>query len=425
MASPEPVPVVIACPHCGTRYQVPYASIGPRGRNVLCAHCGKSWQAKAEPPPPVPKAKPAAPVSEKNFGRLAEEMLDEKFVLGEQRHKAKHDAAMRAEAEARAKAKNRPHADLEDAAIARATERAASIANSPAPALTVVAGGGEAIWPEEAAGAGGPDEAAAEHLRSEGHQRTIDEIKAAIEQRRPARVDSATHKKVQAEFFKRQRTAYSQLPVARLRRYARIAALAGVVGSLAGSILLRGPIVQQFPQLAGVYAGLGLGVNVVGMEFRDLHTLQSLRQGVEVLQVDGKIVSVASHEVSVPPVIVTLLGNDGSTVYQWSMTARATELEPGETVAFETELPKPPAGSRQVKLSFANGRTLPRGIGGAADGDAATTKSDADPSAAGAHPDPRIMVTPAAGAAAAAQQNSDSVHSTDNGTSNNGQNPSR
>ena len=107
------------------------------------------------------------------------------------------------------------------------------------------------------------------------------------------------------------------------------------------------------------------------------------------------------------------------------MTARATELEPGETVAFETELPKPPAGSRQVKLSFANGRTLPRGIGGAADGDAATTKSDADPSAAGAHPDPRIMVTPAAGAAAAAQQNSDSVHSTDNGTSNNGQNPSR
>ena len=52
MSSADLATVVIACPHCGTRYQVPYATLGANGRDVQCAQCGKSWHAEAGAPPP-------------------------------------------------------------------------------------------------------------------------------------------------------------------------------------------------------------------------------------------------------------------------------------------------------------------------------------------------------------------------------------
>ncbi len=48
MSSPDLQTVVIACPNCGTRYQVPYATIGTAGREVQCAQCSKPWHANAD-----------------------------------------------------------------------------------------------------------------------------------------------------------------------------------------------------------------------------------------------------------------------------------------------------------------------------------------------------------------------------------------
>jgi predicted Zn finger-like uncharacterized protein len=53
MSSPDLQTVVIACPNCGTRYQVPYATIGAGGREVQCAQCTKPWHAMADAPPPA------------------------------------------------------------------------------------------------------------------------------------------------------------------------------------------------------------------------------------------------------------------------------------------------------------------------------------------------------------------------------------
>jgi|GEM_PF-419486 len=421
MASPQPSSlVVISCPHCGTRYQVAYESIGKKGRSVLCAHCGQSWDARADPPPrlampeprPAPppspaKAPPAPPpprvveVSDKDFGSLAEEMLDEKFVIEEQRHKARHEAALRAEEEARtAKAKPKSKTTVEEAAIARAAERAAAIANADASA------DGDSFGDE--------------------HEKTVAELRAAADQP-DVKFSSASHRKVQQEFSKRQRSAYSKLPVARFRRWARIAALGALVALFAGGILLRAPLVQQFPQLAGAYAAVGLPVNVVGLEFRDVRTLQSLQDGAEVLVVEGTIASVSSHEAPMPPVIVTLVGNDGSTVYQWSMTPQATELEPGETVHFQTQLSKPPHNAAQVKLGFANGRVQTRAP------DAGTTPAGAasglstDASSASTDDAPQIKIVIPGNPSASPPDNGDAggIQIIDNGATTNGQNPSR
>ena len=52
MSSPDLQTAVIACPHCGTRYQVPRATLGAAGREVQCAQCTKPWHAMADAPPP-------------------------------------------------------------------------------------------------------------------------------------------------------------------------------------------------------------------------------------------------------------------------------------------------------------------------------------------------------------------------------------
>ena len=60
MSSADLQTVIIACPNCGTRYQVPYGTIGAAGREVQCAQCSKPWHATADlPAPPAP---PPAPV---------------------------------------------------------------------------------------------------------------------------------------------------------------------------------------------------------------------------------------------------------------------------------------------------------------------------------------------------------------------------
>ena len=52
MSSADLQTTVIACPNCGTRYQVPRSTLGAAGREVQCAQCGKPWHATADAPPP-------------------------------------------------------------------------------------------------------------------------------------------------------------------------------------------------------------------------------------------------------------------------------------------------------------------------------------------------------------------------------------
>ena len=54
-----------------------------------------------------------------------------------------------------------------------------------------------------------------------------------------------------------------------------------------------------------------VGVNVVGLEFRDVKTLLALRRGADVMQVDARIYSVAAGNTPVPPVVYSTPYNYG------------------------------------------------------------------------------------------------------------------
>jgi hypothetical protein len=76
-----------------------------------------------------------------------------------------------------------------------------------------------------------------------------------------------------------------------------ILALACVVAALIG---WRGTIVRNAPQMASLYAAIGLPVNLRGLTFTDVKVSRDVHDGVSVLMVEGAIVSTASRPVEVP-----------------------------------------------------------------------------------------------------------------------------
>jgi len=294
MRSPKPISVIIACPHCGTRYQVPPETLGNTGRKVACAHCGQSWM--AEPGAALP-----TPEDDRLFTEADEAALDKSF--------ASEEAALR----------------------------------EVPPAVRQLIPEGETPPPEV--------------------MRSIAEIKAALESKTgktlstvapPEGPPTRAQKRAQGKLEKRQRAFTRALPSARLSRVLRGVGVGLLVGVIGGAVLFRTEIVRLLPDLAGVYASVGLKVNVVGLDFSDVTTLLSRRGDSDVMTVNATIYGVEQRRMVVPPVVVTLLGEDGRPVYAWSVAPKVRDLEPGEVIGFSTELPSPPAAAKQVRLSFAD-----------------------------------------------------------------------
>lgn len=296
MRSTKPITVIIACPHCGTRYQVPPETLGSAGRKVACAHCGQSWM--AEPGAALPAPEP----DDRLFSDDDERELDRSF-----------------------------------------SEVETALQEIP-PAVRQLIPKGEVPPPEV--------------------MRSITEIKAALESRTgktlstvaPPEVlsSSAAQKKAQGRLEKRQRAFANGLPAARFRGVLRGAGVGLLVAMIGGGVLFRNDIVRALPDLAGLYAATGLKVNVVGLDFADVTTLLSRRGGSDVMTVNATIYGVETRRVLVPPVVVTLLGEDDVPVYAWSVAPRQDDLEPGEVIGFSAELASPPKEARQVRLSFAD-----------------------------------------------------------------------
>ncbi|MBJ3786252.1 zinc-ribbon domain-containing protein [Devosia sediminis] len=165
--------------------------------------------------------------------------------------------------------------------------------------------------------------------------------------------DAAELQKRQQAFNRRQNAMISSLPLARLRRAARLAGIVLLAGLVGGAWFGRVAIVERYPDMAGVYEAVGLGVNVVGLDFSNLETLKALSAGNEVLTVSAQIVGLEPRPVEVPPVVISLLDAGGSAVYEWSVAPRVSNLMAGERATFDTRLSLPPSEAVRVRLSFA------------------------------------------------------------------------
>lgn len=195
----------------------------------------------------------------------------------------------------------------------------------------------------------------------EAEEKTIvDEVPRPMEpvEPRPAkkRETAAEMRARQKALSRRQTAMVSRLPLARMRRYARVVAAAGLASILAIAYFGRVQIVERNPDLAGLYEAVGLGVNVVGLELSHLQSTRGLSEGKEVLAVSAQIVGLMPQPVTVPPVLVSLLDASGHTIYEWSVTPRIRDLMAGERATLDTRLPLPPSDAVKVRLTFAGSR---------------------------------------------------------------------
>jgi predicted Zn finger-like uncharacterized protein len=195
--------------------------------------------------------------------------------------------------------------------------------------------------------------------------------------------NAAELKKQQAAFSRRQSDLASRLPLARLRRGARIA---GAVLLVCLALVLyygRVQIVDRYPDLAGVYEGVGLGVNVVGLDFTQLESVKTAAGGRAALTVSAQIVGLTSRPVRVPPVIVSLLDGEGRPVYEWSVSPQVPDLMAGERATFEARLTAPPIEASSVRLSFAGAGAVQGGQRTAAAAPATVSDLSAPPAQPG------------------------------------------
>ena len=346
--------MIIACPHCQTKYQVTYEAIGSAGRKVQCAHCQQAWDQ-----PPIDKDEPAPEI------RKAEQAVDEDRL----------DEAMSA-ADTGTTAK----------AAKAAEEKAAKVAK---------------IEKERAA-----KEAKAKDAKA---KKAGAKAKGLQDQSSAGKIDRSVIRKRRKAFKRPGESLIDEQPLARLRLALRICGATALVGVLAFAYLGRVQVVQRFPAMAGVYASLGLGINVVGLEFSDVTAMQTLRNGKEVLIVSAQIVGLSPSLVNVPAVVVTLIAPDGQGVYQWSVQPTVRDLMAGERSTFDTQLTLPPGDASRVRLSFAGGSAFRAGPGPAAPkpvpGDAAGEHGATPPEAAAtqgapAHPEAESSVATEHGAPA-------------------------
>jgi predicted Zn finger-like uncharacterized protein len=133
-----------------------------------------------------------------------------------------------------------------------------------------------------------------------------------------------------------------------------VLALAGLGLLVAAMVWQRPLVVRAAPQMAPVYAALGLPVNLRGLELSEVRSALVVEQDRPVLVVEGQIRNIRPGDTEVPPIKLALRGADGREIYQWTAEAPQATLPPGQSTAFRTRLTAPPAEGHDVLVRFAD-----------------------------------------------------------------------
>ncbi len=136
------------------------------------------------------------------------------------------------------------------------------------------------------------------------------------------------------------------------------ALIAAVLLITFAAVIYRQHVVVLWPQSAGVYSSLGLGVNTSGIDFRQVDYRRESEDGQVVLAVTGQIVNTGPRQMPVPQIVrVTLSDASNHELYHWTFKPSASVLAPGQSVAFVTRLSSPPAAARHLEVRFAQDGT--------------------------------------------------------------------
>jgi predicted Zn finger-like uncharacterized protein len=123
-----------------------------------------------------------------------------------------------------------------------------------------------------------------------------------------------------------------------------------------GAVVWRDTVVAYVPDLAGLYSLAGLPVNLRGLEFRDMETVETTDDGIPQLIVRGTIENVTDDKVAVPRLRLAVRGISGREIFVWTAMPAKSELDTGESLPFLAQLASPPAEGREIAVRFVSPR---------------------------------------------------------------------
>jgi predicted Zn finger-like uncharacterized protein len=171
----------------------------------------------------------------------------------------------------------------------------------------------------------------------------------------PGAVDSAAEVSASAEPSARSWPPRRRLSGGASAVQPRLLAVAVIlVAVVLAAISSRASIVRMAPNMAGLYAAIGLPVNLRGLEFKDVRTTHEVHDGIPVLVIEGEIVNIAARTVEVPRLRLAVMGEGGQEVYSWTALLPHSVLSAGESLPFRSRLASPPAEGKEVLVRFLN-----------------------------------------------------------------------
>lgn len=148
------------------------------------------------------------------------------------------------------------------------------------------------------------------------------------------------------------RVQVSRLHVARLQVSRPRLIIAGLLLVDAAIIGWRTDLVWAMPQTASFYAGLGLPVNVRGVEFETVTAAAERHDGEPVLIVKVKIGNGTNNVQTVPHLRFAIRDLQQQEIYSWTAALAHGNLAPGKALEFRSELALPPPNTRDVVVRF-------------------------------------------------------------------------
>jgi predicted Zn finger-like uncharacterized protein len=305
--------MLISCQNCATSYQVDPSSLGATGRSVRCARCKRVWFA----------ANPAG------FTQIAE-------------------------------------ADRADLAAVSGTSAIADPAESP-PLADDTAAMPEAEWaatpelPPEGADAP-PSRSGADDYLPLSQQPLPIVAGPALAPMQQGDAETAVDDRVVGEdietvALRRAKEEASRWPW-RWPLGTWPSAVLALIALNAALISGRAEVVRWAPQTASLYAAIGLPVNLRGLVFANVTSQKEIQDGVQVLMVEGTIMSTGSRATEVPRLRFGLRNDAGQEIYSWTALPDRKALGAGETLAFRSRLATPPPEGRDIVVRFFNRRDL-------------------------------------------------------------------
>lgn len=125
-----------------------------------------------------------------------------------------------------------------------------------------------------------------------------------------------------------------------------------LTGLVAAAIQYRTEIVRAWPVLAGVYAEVGMPVNVSGLEIKNPAWKVEDRNGVPFLVVSAEVQNTRREPVTLPRVNFVLRDKTKHELYRWNIELPRPELGPGQSLPFTSHLQSPPKEAHDVQIGF-------------------------------------------------------------------------